>query len=185
MTLGSRFRDRLLVRVEDRERRMPVGAQNSCATEGSRPQSYSDAVGWPAKAATIPPATRGTRRHRFIGILRGLEDDAHVVGKVEAFANELEDARISVLDMCVEGSGVWPQYLHHVRVEVSSVKKSSVAAVSNTTSASSNAASSITIPSRRLAGHHRRSQWPIASRRSESIDPGSTSTPDRSTVRAS
>ena len=51
------------------------------------------------------------------GIHRGLEDDAHVVGKVCALANELEDARITLLNMCVEGGGMRPQHLGHVRVE--------------------------------------------------------------------
>ena len=60
---------------------------------------------------------------------------------------------------------------------VSSVKKPCAPTVSNATSTSSRARSRAAMPSCRLAGHHRRSQWPMASLRSGSTDPGTMPTP--------
>lgn len=60
---------------------------------------------------------------------------------------------------------------------VSSVKKPCAPTVSSAISTSSKARSRPAMPSWRLAGHQRRSQCPMASRRSGSIDPATMSTP--------
>ena len=88
------------------------------------PEGTADHATEPTPAAIWPAvdfADIATRGERVIVAMGGstvcLEDDAHVVGKICAFANELEDARITLLNMCAERRGMRPQYLHHVRVE--------------------------------------------------------------------